>query len=96
MIARITCSMMSRLTPRSWMRRIRPMISSISVGFSPAMTSSSSSSSGPGGEPAGHLQALAVGQGEVAGGHVTARPEPDEIHDLRGLPASRRRRRAPG
>ena len=37
----------------------------------------------------GHLQALAVGEREVAGGHVAARPEPDEVHDLRGLPPGR-------
>ena len=44
---------------------------------------------GAGGESAGHLQALAVGEREVAGGHVATRSEPDEVHDLRGLPPGR-------
>ena len=90
MIARITCSMMSRLTPRAWMRRMRPMISSISVGLSPDITSSSSSSRGSVARPRATSRRLRSGSVRWRAGTSRRGAQADEVHDLGRAPPRRR------
>ena len=76
MIARITCSMMSRAMPWAWMRRMSPMMASISVGLRPDMTSSSSRSSGPVARPRAISSRLRSGSVSARAGVSRRAPSP--------------------
>src|SRR6266511_2552216 len=81
MTAFITCSIMMIEIPRPRICRIRSRSAAVSTGFSPATTSSSSSTRGP------VASALATGQRELAGEPFRPVGQPDELQDLHHDPA---------
>ena len=80
MTARITCSIISTVTPSAASWRTTGIISSISAGFSPASTSSSNSSLGRVASARASSRRLRP-HGQVGGGLVQLRAQVDAARD---------------